>query len=309
MKFKSLLVLLTLSLGACANQSPSPNRSAYSLAVDTSSSSQPTKYVPVPVPGQLMPVKTSKHKALVGEAAIRAANKKAVRQPTSAEYINSIMTFNYMSGVLYQIYSAPLSVTDIQFQPGEHIVSVGAGDTLRWQVSKTFSGAGGIRQEHLLVKPIEEGLTNSLVITTDQRTYHLMLHSTAKTYMASVAWRYPDSTDGIIQDVNELPTDVPDLASNIDINRLDFNYQLAILKGSRPDWCPLMVFNDGSKTFIKFPSQMQESPTLFVGKDRSTQLVNYRVEGNYYIVDSVISDAQLHSGQRDTVVIQISRKR
>lgn len=308
MKVKlSLLCLVSCVLMACSDMHADSNKKAaddgknYSIAVDRGSI-QNTKYVPVPIPGQLMSVKGGKApRHLVGEAAINAANKKAMKQPNSGEYINSIMTFDYMAGALYQIYCAPLSVTDLQFQNNEHIVAVAAGDTLRWQVSKTYSGAGATRHEHLLIKPIEDGLTNSLVVTSDLRTYHLMLHSTPKTYMASVTWRYPDS-DGVITSVGEeQELSDADITSGVDVNRLNFNYEIKMLKGkNQPDWFPRMVFNDGNKTYIKFPSQMQEAPTLFVGSDaKHEQLINYRVVGNYYVVDRLLTSAQLRGGQQD----------
>ncbi|MDR1057823.1 MAG: P-type conjugative transfer protein TrbG [Coxiellaceae bacterium] len=303
-----LISLCSILLCACETTKSSKDNSSYSLAINTRSSIQRTKYIPVPMPGQLMSLKRFKNsEQLVGEAAIEAANKKAMKQPHSGEYINSIMHFNYMPGALYQIYSAPLNVTDIQFQNNEHIVAVGAGDTLRWQVSKTYSGIGANRQEHLLIKPMDEGLSNSLVVTTDQRTYHLMLHSTPKTYMASVTWRYPES-DGLVTKFEDAESSIDDITSGVDLNKLSFNYQVKLIRGPQPDWYPRMVFTDGGKTYIKFSSQIQDVPTLFIGDNKSNQITNYRVHGNYYIVDNVVYQAQLRGGTKNQIIVQISMK-
>jgi len=239
---------------------------------------------------------------LVGTQAIEVANKKATRQPNSREYLNSTMRFNYIDGELYQIYCAPLRVTDVQLQMGEHIVSIGAGDTVRWQVSKTFSGSGGMRIEHLLIKPVEEDLTNSLVVTTDMRTYHLLLIATAKTYMASVKWNYPDS-EGMMQNLSA--QDPISLAVNL--SRMDLNYNIVIPKGPKLDWQPQLVFNDGSKTYLKFSSAMQEAPTLFTGP-KNDQVLNYRIEGSYYVIDGVVQHLLLRCGQNNDVAIKISHQ-
>lgn len=312
------LFFMFLSLCACAASDGNAVNGAnvnYNLAVNSQASNSPvnTKYVPVPVPGQMMPIPSKKSSgktsSLTGEEAVTTANRKASQMPSSSHYINSIMTFDYMTGALYQIYSAPLRVTDIQFQNSEHIISVGAGDTLRWQVSKTFSGTGLNRAEHLLIKPTEEGLTNSLVVTTDQRTYHLMLHSTANTYMASVAWHYPEG-DGFLEkfDDGEAGGKGGDYADvGVNINSLDFRYKIKLVKGPTPDWYPRMAFTDGKKTYIMLPTQMQEAPTLFVGNSTKTnQIVNYRVQGNYYVLDGVFGQIQLRSGQEGQIVVQIS---
>jgi type IV secretion system protein VirB9 len=309
---RKIIVLAFVSLALCACQNPKVDKGdgPYSLAVNTSNTPRKVEYVPVPVPGQFMSKKAKKSRRLTGEAAIAAANKKAMKQPNSGEYINSIMTFDYMAGALYQIYCAPLSVTDIQFQNNEHIVAVGAGDTTRWLVTKASSGVGANKQEHLFVKPVDEELTNSLVITTDMRTYHLMLHSTNKTYMASVAWRYPDSDGGILADIDDVSTDGGDIANTIDVDKLRFSYQYKVIKGSKPDWFPRMVFNDGKKTYIKFSGNMQETPNLLIGAGKNYQVINYRVQGDYYVIDNVVYYAQLWSGEESNkTIVQISPKK
>ena len=55
-----------------------------------------------------------------------------------------------------------------------------------------------------------------------------------------------------------------------------------------PAWLPVKVFDDGAKTFIQFPPAMlvREAPALFVLSHRGeTQLVNYRVKNEYYVVE------------------------
>ncbi len=311
MKFLQKIICLAVSyllLSGCQNI-PRDN-GKYALAVNKAAGMQRTKYVPMAVPGQMMALKNNKNKKLIGEEATDEANKKSIKKATSGEYINSIMTFDYVEGVLYQIYSAPLNITDIQFQENEHIIAVGAGDTTRWKVTKTHSGLGASRKEHLLVKPIEDGLTNGVVVTTDLRTYHLILNSTPKTYMASVTWRYPDE-DGLMSVADEDEEYGSDPTMGVDINNMNFSYQVKLLKGKVPNWYPKMVFHDGKKTYIKFPSQAQDAPGLFIVEEKMPQVINYRVQGNYYIIDRVIYQAQLRGGlvnNRQTIV-QITMKK
>lgn len=82
---------------------------------------------------------------------------------------------------------------------------------------------------------------------------------------------------------------------------LTFDYDLS---GSA-SWKPVRVYNDGRKTIIEMPGTMQqtEAPTLLVVRkeggmftDDETVLVNYRVHGNRYIVDTVFDRAILISG-------------
>jgi type IV secretory pathway VirB9-like protein len=65
------------------------------------------------------------------------------------------------------------------------------------------------------------------------------------------------------------------------------------------------VYNDGRKTIIEMPKAMQqtESPSLLVVRkdggiftDAETVMVNYRVQGDRYIVDTVFDKAILIAG-------------
>ena len=88
------------------------------------------------------------------------------------------------------IVCAILQVTDIELQPGEVVTQVNVGDTTRWSVESAVSGSGSEQTQHLIVKPRDIGLTTSLVVTTDRRTYHLLLVSDEKEFMHSVRFVY-----------------------------------------------------------------------------------------------------------------------
>jgi type IV secretory pathway VirB9-like protein len=71
---------------------------------------------------------------------------------------------------------------------------------------------------------------------------------------------------------------------------------------------PVRVFNDGSKTILQMPKAMAqtEAPTLLVLRkdgglftDDETVMVNYRVQGDRYIVDTVFDKAILIAGVGD----------
>ena len=78
----------------------------------------------------------------------------------------------------------------------------------------------------------------------------------------------------------------------------------------------MRVYNDGRKTIIQMPSTMAqtEAPALLVVRkdggvftDDETVMVNYRVQGDRYIVDSVFDKAILIAGvgsSQDRVTIQ-----
>lgn len=241
--------------------------------------------------------------------AIDTANAQAAIQPHPDNYLNSIQIYPFTQGALYQVYTAPDQITDIALQPGEELMSVSSGDTSRWVVGDTISGAGENAQVHILVMPIQHGLKTNLIITTSRRAYYVELHAFRETYMAAVSWRYQDQP--LIRSVQSGQRVSPDnrnsVPSGIQLDRLQFRYEI---EGDDPHWRPKRAFDDGRKVYIQFPARLDqgEAPPLFVvGRDGRTQLVNYRMRDNYYVVDRLFAVAELRLGERNQDVVRIVR--
>lgn len=250
-----------------------------------------------------------RHKALrsPAELRVRAANRAATEEPQAHGFVNAMQIYAYDPGVLYRLMAAPERVTDIALQPGEAVTSVAAGDTVRWTVGDTTSGSGATKQVHVLVKPFAPGLATNLIITTDRRTYHLQLASTASTAMAGLSWTYPADAMIALRGASAEAERVQPVASGIDVETLDFAYAIS---GDRPAWRPLRVFDDGRQTFIEFPASIAvgEAPPLFVvDRDDGPQLVNYRMRGRYYVVDRLFDKAELRLGTKKQAVVRIVR--
>lgn len=260
---------------------------------------------PLPLPGQLKPVDGGKAKPEPTDpkARIAQANEAARMQPVRNGFINAVQVYPFSAGALYQVYAAPGQVTDIALQPGEQLVGSGpvaAGDTVRWIIGDTESGAGDRKQVHILVKPTRPDLQTNLVINTNIRTYHMELRSTEKTYMASVSWQYPHDQLIALRRQNARAAEVQPVATGIDISKLNFRYHI---EGDSAPWRPLRAFDDGSKVYIEFPSGIGqgEMPPLFViGPAGDSELVNYRARQNYYVVDRLFAAAELRLGDKNS---------
>ena len=214
------------------------------------------------------------------------------------------------------IVCAVLQVCDVALQPGEQVNSINLGDTARWTVEPAITGSGGGEVQHLIIKPLDVGLETSLVVTTNRRTYHLRLRSHRTRYMPQVAFTYPEDAmakwEAIkTREVRERRDNTLPQTGEY-LGNLSFDYEVS---GSAA-WKPLRVYNDGRKTIIQMPSTMAqgEAPTLLVVRkdgglfsDDETVMVNYRVQGNRYIVDAVFDKAILIAGVgsgQDRVTIQ-----
>jgi type IV secretion system protein TrbG len=230
------------------------------------------------------------------KARIVRANEAARIQPERGGYFNAIQQYAWAEGALFQIYTAPGQVTDIVLQEGEELVGPGpvaSGDTVRWIIGDTVSGDAGGRKVHILVKPTRADIMTNMVINTNRRTYHLELRATTSTYMAAVSWSYPQ--DGLIA-LKQSNIKQTSVAGGIDLGLLHFRYKIA---GDKVAWRPVRVFDDGRKVFVEFANDIAnaEMPPLFItGPGGSAELVNYRVQGRYMIVDRLFEGAELRLG-------------
>jgi type IV secretion system protein VirB9 len=201
------------------------------------------------------------------------------------------------------VVCAPLRVCNLALQTGEIVNNVNLGDSVRWKITPSVSGSGATQTTHLIIKPTDAGLVSSLDVETNRRTYAVKLVSTQSAWMPLVAFNYPDDakvqwqayqqTVGFGAAATTLPT-----GENI------ANLQFLCISGG-PSWTPIRAYTDGAKTYIEFSSSIshQAAPALVaLANDGSwfsrpsSQIVNYRVMGNRYVVDAALDRAALISG-------------
>jgi type IV secretion system protein TrbG len=234
---------------------------------------------------------------------IETANSAARVEPRKKGYYNAAQVYAFSSGALYQVYAAPGQITDIALEEGEQLTGSGpiaAGDTVRWVVADTESGAGETRRVHILVKPTRVSIETNLVVNTDRRTYLIELKARDKLYMPAVAWFYPQDRTSGLQAVSLRPA-VPAPAQR------RYRYRI---EGDNPPWRPLNAYDDGRKVYVEFSGGIVqgELPQLFVvGPDGKPELVNYRAYGNLLIVDRLFAAAELRLGGEDQQKVRIVR--
>lgn len=218
------------------------------------------------------------------------------------------------------IICAVLQVCDVELQPGEQVNSLHLGDTARWTVEPAVTGSGRMEVQHLIIKPMDTGLETSLIVTTDRRTYHLRLRSHRTEFMPRVAFTYPEEAmakwekirrqEQIAHDNQVMP------GTGEYLGNLDFDYTI---EGQAARWKPLRVYNDGVKTIIQMPGTLSqtEAPILLVVRkdggfftDEESVQVNYRLQNDRFIVDSIFDKAILVAGvgsSQDRVTIKRGR--
>ena len=153
-----------------------------------------------------------------------------------------------------KILCRPMRVTDVILEPGEVVTSVFPGDTARWTFVPGRSGSGENERLHVMIKPLMADISTNLVVTTDRRTYNVDLVSVPERFMASVSFTYPADTlkawDEFVARRRMERAALPE--GTVSPESLHFDYEIRGKNTIR--WKPVHVWDDGVKTYIRFPA-------------------------------------------------------
>jgi len=234
-----------------------------------------------------------------GRQAVNAANESGIIRPQ--DYSHAAMVYDYHPDMVYEAYAQPLRVTDICLEPGEIALEAPfVSDSERWILGGGVSHEQGMAVQHIYVKPESSGFSASLIINTNRRVYRIILRSYGDIHMPLVRWRY---FTGLPQTFMEPPPPpLPDDTNNesppsLDPRFMSFNYRVTYSLFGKPYWLPDLVFDDGSKTYIRFPAQVLQREIPAVYENRK-DILNYRVIDNVIVIDKLT----------ETLTVKIERK-
>lgn len=212
--------------------------------------------------------------------------------PFPEDSVDDCTYFDYHAGTVNQIFTYPNYITDIVLQPGETLQRISVGDRQRWIIETYYDDIK--EQNHIYIRPIQEGIESNMIIATDRHHYQLAL-ATSFSYNPIVAWNYPGETVYTSSREKTLTMEVES------VDKLNFSY--AVSKKHRYDWMPRYVFDDGFNTYLSIDPDEFESinPAVFTrNRLGNIILVDYqKINGNIVIRD-VFDNLELHV--RDEVV-------
>jgi type IV secretion system protein TrbG len=286
---------------------PQPSAPAPGAATRTTTVTVPEVHYRLPAADATSSAKP----AVRGTALVGENNVRLVVKPEEDDYRGGAVVYNWIPNQVYELFVAPLELTDITLEPGESVVSPpAAGDTSDFIVAQSHSIENGREVQHILLKAVYADKRTTLSIDTDRRTYTFAVTSYPSVYMPLVSFTYPLEEAKAAAQRSSAPAKSLPIYGRI--TDLDFGYTIVPHSATLPHWMPSTVFSDGRRTYIEFASAARASyaPVLFAvdGKGKRT-LVNYRVVGDYYVVDEVLRHAELVLDVNDGNIITILKTR
>lgn len=204
----------------------------------------------------------------------------------------------------------------VQLEAGEKLNSYGLGNTQDWKTNAFVTGEGRTASISIEIKPTHNAMSTDMTISTNKRTYLVGLVAKSGSGTSVLRFYYPEETmiNNIARanklqqgDTNSQIINSTSLSNGTQVNldHVNFNYKI---KGNTPPWRPLRVFDDGNKTYVEMPAITSRFslPVLYLARNKKMQMVNYRYEKPYFVIDGLFSRAWLISGKgSDQVRVEV----
>jgi type IV secretion system protein VirB9 len=169
--------------------------------------------------------------------------------------------------------------TQITFAPGEVVQNVSIGDSLAWQAVPV--------NNNLFIKPVAESKTNMTVLTS-VNSYSFQLDSldTGVSPTYKLQFNYPTGGFDASGESAAVGTFNPE--------KLNWKYSFT---GER-SLVPIEAFDNGQFTFFKFKNEgLRKTPSVFiVDKNKQETLVNYHMQGEYMVINSIAKQYTFRDG-------------
>jgi type IV secretion system protein VirB9 len=204
----------------------------------------------------------------------------------------------YSDDEVYRLRGYPGYQIDLQFEPGESFVGLGAGDV---------EGLAYFAQgNHLFIKPKAVNVRTNLTVLTTRRSYHF-------DYTASAARPDPDHADVIyvlrflypkLASPQRGSTPSPELAlaqsAMARTHNADYWYC------GRATLQPVAAWDDGVHTHLQF-NPRTELPALFVrNDDGSESLLNFNVERGEVVIHRIARQFVVRRGSLTGCIVNKS---
>ena len=203
-----------------------------------------------------------------------------------AAHPENIRIVPFVKNQVILINASTFTVTEIQFNDHERILSIQNGDIAAWTVD-----VGKTLPNRLFIKPTVPGSNTNMTVITDQHTYyfHLMSNVKKQASLYALKFHYPQSTMKIDK-LND-----PHLPAAYHWN-YSFHGSTSIM--------PLHIFDDGRFTYFQLRPG-QATPAIFAvdNKKGKESVVNFRKEGNYLVVHQLAPQFTLRSGKNHVASI------
>ena len=216
---------------------------------------------------------------------------EALIRPLATDERAKLVAFN--PNQIYTVNTHYLVSTDIILGSDETINDVNLGDAASWDIQAS--------RNHLYVKAKKIDAAGNLTVTTNKYAYHFILSVsdapiTSKDQTLFLKFSYPTHGD----DEKKLALEMMTLPE--DICKDSFKYNLQYSFTGDAEQVPTQACDDGIFTYLRFRKHTDLPAIFMVLPDRKEEVVNYRMQGTYMVVERTAKAFTLRNGNTVTNV-------
>ena len=213
------------------------------------------------------------------------------REPIPIKRDHRVRTVSYQPDDVFRFTGHYGFQSTIEFEADEEIVTISMGDSTGWQINPIGN--------RLFLKPIDQDATTNMTLLTSKRTYLFELHAREafaiddEAMLFVMRFIYPGQASSTL--LTTFNDDVPIGKALETPEAFNFAYTL-----SGPELLsPIRIFDDGEFTYFEFLNLNADIPAFFlVDSNNEESLINYRVRGNYIVVERVAEKFTLRYGKQ-----------
>ncbi|HEV2593832.1 MAG TPA: TrbG/VirB9 family P-type conjugative transfer protein [Sphingomicrobium sp.] len=205
-----------------------------------------------------------------------------------------IRTLAYNPDQIVRILGKPGIQSTIEFAPDERIENVAVGDSSAWQITPNR------RASLLFVKPLVARSRTNMTVVTDRRTYMFDLLAEGKSTAAVYALKFSYPHEKQIEEPVKVAQPVVAAAAEqssvatMTADKLHFDWKT---KGAGK-LLPTRVFDDGSSLYLLWGKDTPLPAILTESEDRKEGPVNYRMSGEYIVINPIPANLVLRYGNK-----------
>ena len=248
----------------------------------------------------------------------RSSDSAIIAKPLPHD--SRLVIFPYDKNALFPINTIFNRFTHFEFESGEKILASYINDDTEWEQKVAATGSD------ILVRPRIRGAIGSMTTITDRRRYQIDLLDVSgcpnESRYQRVSWQISDAgfyedKDAISRLGRGMTQGLPATSAEVVATKSAFedserDTMQVNLEGMNSDYViegdrelsPIMVLDDGKRTWLKFSANLALRPALFsVTADGNAETVEYVPRGAYFIVPKVFSHGiLLKLGKREVKI-------
>lgn len=211
----------------------------------------------------------------------------------------------YKEENVYQLHCQTYHSTIIQLEPGEEMMEVPyISEPDVWRISRGIGTKDGKPTQFIIIKPDYINQRSTLIIITNRRVYQLEILSFKDHYMPYAKWIYSDRMTDLDSwkdfQAKKQEKEVSEFSGQ-NMEYLSFDYTVKRPRSKPPVWTPVLVYDDGAKTYIVLDrkSLHMEIPAVFEGKK---EIINKEIRKNVIVLPKLIEKVTLRLGKSKVTV-------